>query len=340
MKRYSSPVTAIAAAVGMLVLIMDSRTALSGASEGIALCIKTVIPALFPFFLLSALLTNAAMGAEFHFLQRIGQLCGIPKGSESILLTGLLGGYPVGAQSIAQTYAAGQLRKEDARRMLGFCSNAGPAFIFGISSVLFENRSVPLILWLIHIVSALVTGILLPYRSLKGAICPLQQQIGIGQALHKSLSVTGTVCGWVIIFRILLSFLSRWFMWLLSPMLQIILTGLLELTNGYIRLAEIDNNSLRFVLASIFLAAGGICVCLQTVSITGQVGLDMGYYFKGKAIQTIFSTVLALIVSGFLFDEGYPLYIQPLYIILAIAIIAILLIKRKNSSSIPAPSVV
>ena len=40
-----------AAALGMLVLILDSKTALAGAREGIDLCIRTVIPSLFPFFL-------------------------------------------------------------------------------------------------------------------------------------------------------------------------------------------------------------------------------------------------------------------------------------------------
>ena len=48
--------TGFAAGAAMLMLILDGRTALTGAAEGIDLCIRTVIPALFPFFVLSPLL--------------------------------------------------------------------------------------------------------------------------------------------------------------------------------------------------------------------------------------------------------------------------------------------
>ena len=40
----------ISAAVGLLVLIFDSSLAIQGAREGVELCLRTVIPSLFPFF--------------------------------------------------------------------------------------------------------------------------------------------------------------------------------------------------------------------------------------------------------------------------------------------------
>ena len=36
----------------MLALILDSRTALAGAVQGVELCLKTLIPFLFPFLFL------------------------------------------------------------------------------------------------------------------------------------------------------------------------------------------------------------------------------------------------------------------------------------------------
>ena len=39
--------------LGMLALILDGRTAIEGARQGIGLCLRTVIPSLFPFFVLS-----------------------------------------------------------------------------------------------------------------------------------------------------------------------------------------------------------------------------------------------------------------------------------------------
>ena len=46
----------------MLALILDGRTAIDGARQGIELCLRTVIPSLFPFFVLSILLTSSLLG--------------------------------------------------------------------------------------------------------------------------------------------------------------------------------------------------------------------------------------------------------------------------------------
>ena len=102
MGRKRKPYTGIWAAAGMLLLILDARTGFQGAAEGIRLCISSVIPSLFPFFVLSMVLTGAIAGSTWRGLRPLGRLCGLPKGAESLLVVGLMGGYPVGAQSIAQ----------------------------------------------------------------------------------------------------------------------------------------------------------------------------------------------------------------------------------------------
>jgi len=150
------------AALGLLLLILDAKTGLKGANEGITLCLYTVVPALFPFFVLSALLTSSLTGGKNRLFGLLGKLCRIPEGSEILLATGLLGGYPVGAKSVAQAWEKGWLSQEDARRMLGFCSNAGPAFLFGMLSQVFRNTKALWVLWGIHILSAVITARLLP----------------------------------------------------------------------------------------------------------------------------------------------------------------------------------
>ena len=72
---------------GLLILILDASTAIKGVREGIDLCIRTVIPALFPFFVLSPMLTGAVTGVRIPALRFLG----CPEGAESIYLIGLLG---------------------------------------------------------------------------------------------------------------------------------------------------------------------------------------------------------------------------------------------------------
>lgn len=278
--------------LGMLVLILDGKTALRGAQAGIELCLKTVVPSLFPFFLLSILLTDSLTGISFPLLRPLTRVCGVPDGTESLLLSGFLGGYPVGAQCVCAAYRSGHLSARDAERMLAFCNNAGPAFLFGMISSVFPGQAYIWALWVIHILSALLTAWSLPGKPAKIRTLSPKKSITISLALQASIRVMATVCGWVILFRVIIAFLRRWFLWLLPVEMQVLVTGLLELSNGCCELHTVTGINLRFLICSVFLAFGGVCVTMQTVSVTS--GLSLRYYFSGKVMQALFSLILSM----------------------------------------------
>lgn len=326
--------TLIGTAVGMLLLILDGKTALSGAQEGIDLCIRTLIPSLFPFFILSALLTGSLAGQPIGFLRPVGRLCGIPSGAESILAVGFLGGYPVGAQLIGQAWHSGQLSRADAERMLGFCNNAGPSFLFGIIAPMFSDSKYAWLLWGIHILSALLVGIITADKSGK-SISQNISTITVTVALEHSVKVMGMVCGWVVMFRMILQFLDRWILWLLPDASQVLLSGILELSNGCVQLGSIENESLRFIIAGILLAFGGTCVTMQTASAAS--GLSLRQYLPVKLLQACFSFLLCVLVQIHQWRCPMPL----LAVVSFLALILVFTMKRnKKISSIPAACVV
>ena len=49
--------TLLPAALGLALLILDSRTAIEGAQAGVDVCIRSVLPTLFPFVFLSSALS-------------------------------------------------------------------------------------------------------------------------------------------------------------------------------------------------------------------------------------------------------------------------------------------
>lgn len=287
--------TSIPAAIGILVLILDTRTALNGAYQGLELCIRTVIPSLLPFFVLSTVLTSALIGEKISFLRPLGRLMGVDYGAESLILVGMLGGYPAGAQSVSQAYRNGSISKQAAQRMVAFCNLAGPAFLFGIVSGKFSENSAAWKLWGIHLLSAILVAMLLSGKSSNQAALKTGKLITLPEALHRSLKTMALVCGWIILFRVILAFLSLWFFWLLPIPAQVALTGLLELSNGCCDLGRIDNEPLRFVIAAGLLSFGGLCVSMQTASVSQ--GLSTKNYFIGKALQTLLSVLFAAIVQ-------------------------------------------
>lgn len=254
----------------------------------------------------------------------------MPEGSESLLITGLLGGYPVGAQSVAAAYEQGQITKTDARRLLGFCSNAGPAFIFGMVGMSFPRQWMIWAVWLIHIASALIVGALLPANGGTCARINAKNDLTLSDALQRSVRTIAYVCGWIIIFRVITAFLQRWFLWLLPEYAATSVIGLLELANGCFELEMIRNVGLRFVVCCGMLGFGGICVAMQTVSVTK--GLGTGMYFIGKIMQLIVSLLLALSVQLLLPTGERFAFFWLVIPILAIVLAFIRVFLQKKSS--------
>lgn len=264
-------------AIGMLGLILDSRTAMLGAAEGVELCLTAVIPSLLPFLFLSMLLTDRLWGRKNGFLRPLGRLFDLPSGAEALLIPGLLGGYPAGAACVGRAWEQGKITKTDAQRLLGFCSNPGPAFVFGIVGHQFSSLLAPWALWALVLLGAVVAARLLPS-------CEKEIRVtgGGGNVPTQVALVLGNICVLVILFRTGLIFLATYLP--LDGTALVIAQGLLELTNGCCFLSNVPSEEIRFLLAAAFLSMGGLCVGLQTRQVAR--GLSLKYYCLGKFIQT------------------------------------------------------
>lgn len=298
-KRYA---LGLGAGIGFLILILDGKTAIFGAAAGIDLCVRSVIPALFPFFLLSDILVRTLWGSTL--LQLPGRLFGIPEGAESILLSALLGGYPVGAREVSGAYEKGYLSKKNAVRMLTFCNQPGPAFLFGMVGPCLPEPWMAWALWGIVLTSALFVS-LLTKREKAVIELPARSIPTPAEAMRNAIYVMACVCGWVILFRVITAFLERWVLWLLPPVFQTAVGGILELSNGCHLLYDIPDGGTRFILAAGMLSFGGLCVSMQTVSMLGT--LPVKQYLWGKLLQTGTAILLSCaVVYGHLWYCALP----------------------------------
>lgn len=286
----------ICAAFGMLILILDCKTALQGAKEGILICIESVIPALLPMLIISVYLNSRIANLNLNFLAPIAKPVGIPRGYEGILLISFLGGYPVGAQAISQSYKNKEIDRQTAQHLLTFCNNAGPSFIFGVTSALFEEKAFIWCLWIIHILSAYITGLMLSGPTIaeykKGSTPTTHSAIS---ACKSAISILSSICVWVIFFRVIIHFIDRWMLWIFPNWVRILIVGSLELTNGCLKLPMIAPQDIRFLLCSILLAFGGLCVLMQTASVISP--LKSSTYILGKILQASISILLVIVVQ-------------------------------------------
>ena len=266
--------------------LFDAQTVVNGAIEGTRLAISVVVPSLFPFVFLSVLGSSSLSGRNMPFLRPIEKLCGMPNGSGSLLFLGLCGGYPVGAQCVASAYSQGTITKKDAQRLLGFCNNAGPSFIFGMVGGILKDIRLCWLLWAGQILSSILIGMLLPDKSTERCRLQSVNRITLTEGFEKSLRICSKVAGWVVLFRSIISVAEKWSLNDLPAFWNAAVSGVLELSNGCVRLQYISDSFSRFLLCGAFLSFGGFCVHLQTKSVVGP--LSMRYYLTGKILQTLF----------------------------------------------------
>ena len=146
--------------------------------------------------------------------------------------------------------------------------------------------------------------------------------------MTDALKSMATVCGWIILFRILLSILNRWILWMIPVSWQIMITGLFEISNGCLGLYALENPAARFIFAAVILSLGGLCVAMQTVSVSPS--LNHKTYFIGKLIQTLFTIPLSQLATMILFNGNISLHSGILFVVCILLLISFLIFRRKH----------
>ena len=301
--RWRLPVMLLAV-TALFWLLLDAREVRQAVGEGLALCTGSVIPALFPFLCLSSLLMALGFGElAAGPLGGLMGLYGLDGSASSALLLGLVGGYPVGARTAAELVEQGSLTKEEGERLLSFCNNASPAFVINVLGVgVFGSVRVGVWLWLIHLLSALLAGLLVgrPGRGGRRPASAGQRYLPV-RAVHLPSALVGAVrsampamagvCAFVVFCYVMALPLRR-----LPGLPGTVLTGLVELFSASVCLPP---DPVGFVLAAGLAGWGGVSVHCQTLAVLGDSGLSAGRYLKGKAVQGLASAVLAAALAGY-----------------------------------------
>ena len=273
-------------------LLWDAAGAAEAVRRGIELCLTSVIPALFPFFAVSSLLVSLGAGRAARILERPFRAlfrCG-GAGAAAFLL-GMLGGYPVGAATVASLVRQGDASPAEGRRLLAFCNNAGPSFIIGVAGLaVFGSARTGAYLYLIHITAAMAAGFLLRgRRAADGGTYHPPARPGLISAFLSAVqgaaSAMGRVCASVVFFLVLLSLTER-----VTGPLPPWAAGFWELTNGVLRLSP---TRAGFITAAALLGWGGLSVHCQTASVLDGTNVPLDRYFLGKALQSLLSALLA-----------------------------------------------
>ena len=315
MKNRFAVLSALAA---LFVLIVASRQAIESARYGLQLCLELILPSLFPFFLVSLLLSRLGFPLLLgRLLSRpVGKLFRVSGVGATAFVIGLCGGYPMGAAYLADMLREGLIREDEAEHLLSFCNNSGPAFLVGaVGAGVFGSARLGLALYGIHALAALLTGLLFRRRAPGYSSLPPrtpEPEVSVFRLLPEALQQTVTsllnVSGFVVCFTVFTGLLNA--NGLLEPVIhcfrltaqqtvRAVLIGFWEIGGGIGALRGLPPTPLNLAAAAGLVGWGGVSVQFQTLALLSDSGTKGALHLAGRLSSALLSFCLAYLLFRF-----------------------------------------
>ncbi len=152
--------------ISAAVLLAASGKGAEFALQGIKLWAAVVLPSLFPYFFISAMLTRLKITERLALklspvYRKVFKVSGIV--SYAFFLS-VISGYPVGAKIVSDLRKNELLDEDEGVRAAALCSTSSPSFLIAaVGSAAFGSARLGVALTACHIVSAICTGVIFSF---------------------------------------------------------------------------------------------------------------------------------------------------------------------------------
>ena len=198
----------------LLFMIKNPDGVSNAARDGIDLCATTMIPTMFPFFVVTSFLMRSGainyIGRKIDcFSQKLFKISGR---AMSVFLVSLCSGFPVGAGLVSVMTEEKLITKQEGARLMTCCVNAGPAFVIGaVGSGMLKSNKAGVLLFASLTMSAILVFVLTGFLMKSDERMSTEEvkllKSDFSASLVKSVAdATGnmmSVCGWIIVFSCL-----------------------------------------------------------------------------------------------------------------------------------------
>ena len=297
-----------------LCMLSFPQTVFAGASYGLLLWFRHVLPTLLPYMVLINILIRTP---ALHWICRITStflcpLLGTSYYGTFAVLTGFLCGYPMGAKTTSDLLNVNKISRSEASYLLSFCNNTSPAFI--LSYIVAQNmkeRNLCIPFFLILTFTPLMLSFIfrLFYR-LPESSCSFPQ-VTPGSFSNPSESISDSfldrcilnafesvtkVGGYMMMFSVLIQLLASV---LPNTIFSLLLYSSLEISTG-IRLlfSSALYTTEKIILCAFLTSFGGWCCIAQTYSMISSSQLPILPYITAKLVTAL---VTSLLISAYIY---------------------------------------
>ena len=301
----------------LISIILSPQKYISVSLNAIDVWAKILIPALFPFFVFTKLLTSFGYikQASLVFQNTTYALYKTPPISAYIFIMSILTGYPVGSKLVSDIYKSGQITKAEAQKIITFTSNSGPMFIVGSVGIgMFYSKTVGYILLISHIIGAMLNGLL--YRNLQKNENFTQknythstEDFSLSSSVLDSIQSILMIGGIIVIAFIFIEILNS--LNIFYPIIKLLeligidpsistslINGFCEITRGCLDISKLTlSTNLKTVLTCSIISFGGISTTLQAMAFLKEI-ISYKFFITQKITHMIFSITICVILAS------------------------------------------
>lgn len=294
----------------LLLLLKLPSVAAESLSSSLSLCSRAILPALFPFMVLSELLIACGFGDFFgrRFGLPLATLFGISRESTAAVFLGFLCGFPVGARMALTLYDNGRISKKECERLLGFSNLPSIAFLVSaVGASLYQNRNFGLLLWISCMLSSVTVGIVTrkkggSSRKAPPSFLPSPTVKTFTAAMASASGAMLSICAYILFFGTVLGCLSHVLTTLCLPeAASALLYGFCELSSGVNAAASVTSRPISVLLCALTVGWSGLSIHCQLMTLCDGRELSYRFYFYARITQALLCALLTMIFAPFVF---------------------------------------
>lgn len=307
--KYKNIIIIICSLFFLVNLIIYRNLVFDTVGFSLNIWITSLLPALFPFFIVSDILINYDVIKYFPKVIRnsIKYLFNVSDNGLVIILLSMLSGFPSNARNIKNMYLDKKITKEEGEHLLYFTHFSNPMFILGTIPLILNSNKISKYILISHYLANIILGICLRnYNKINDSNTSNYKEdkhnfglvltTSIRKSLDSVLGILGTLTVFLIISTLLINFFN------LDNTSSLLIKSILELTSGLKELGSynlLDKHLL--IISSCILSFGGLSVHMQVINELVDTDISYKNYFIGRILQVVLSLGISYLISLFAF---------------------------------------
>ena len=285
--------------------------------DGLNLFFACVLPSVFPYFFITAILGNLNM--THKVCNKLSPLMNFAFNQNGVVgyafFMSFIAGYPMGAKIVSELKNNNLITKSQAVRASILCSTSSPMFLISsVGSIMFKSTKFGLLLLACNFLSALVLGIILSFtdktraNNHKAIFSPIKTENLLNDTVYSCVNSTLFVGGIITLFYVLTEILAL--LNILAPFTfafgklfgntslgQGLSFGLFEYTKGLKTISSAPISFFTLPVSSFICGFCGLSVIIQSVAFLKDAKIKIAPFVFGKLVGATINFILGVIFT-------------------------------------------